>query len=84
MRLFNSTFQTQLAVTIVKSLAILRCGAGKVMKYVLGVAELVTKQIIVQLYRHVQIAVVLTLPLTTGVMVTYLDVKLKKTWQENI
>ena len=63
MRLFNSTFQTQLGVTIVKNLAILRRGAGKLMKYVLGVAELATKLIIVHLNRDAQIAVELTLPI---------------------
>ena len=84
MRLFNSIFQTQSDVTIVKSLAILRSGAGKLMKYVLGVAELATKLIIVQLNRDAQIAVELTLPITSGVMLTYLDVKLKQPWQESI
>ena len=75
MRLFNSTFQTQLDVTIVKSLAILRSGAGKLMKYVLGVAELATKLVIVQLNRDAQITVELTLLITSGVMLTYLDVR---------
>ena len=75
MRLFNSTFQTQLDVTIVKSLAILRSGAGELMKYVLGVAELATKLIIVQLNSDAQAAVELTLPITSGVMLTYFDVR---------
>ena len=70
MRLFNSTFQTQLNVRIVKCLAILRSGAGKLMKYVLGVAELAIKLIIVQLNRDAQIAVERTLPITSGVMLT--------------
>ena len=54
------------------------------MKYVLGVAELATMLVIVQLNRDAQIAVELTLPITSGVMLTYLDVKLKQPWQEGI
>ena len=84
MRLFNSTYQTQLDVTIVKSLAILRSCAGKLMKYMLGVAELATKLVIIQLNRDAQIPVELALPITLGVMLTYLDVKFKQPWQESL
>ena len=48
------------------------------------VAELTTKLIIVQLNRDAQVAVELTLPITSGVMLSNLDVKLKQPWQESI
>ena len=79
MRLLNSAFQTQFG-----SLTILRSGAGKRMKYVLSVAEQATMLIIVQINHDAEIAVELILPITTGVMLTYLDVKLTQPWQESI
>ena len=54
------------------------------MKYVLIVAELATKLIVVRLKRDAQIAVELTLPIISGVMLTNVDVKLKQPWQESI